>query len=394
LKKIIAVLIVALTFAGIIFASDEIPNNDENIAQEDSSVNQESDELYEEPNYTTETLKANVLEAGNTYNIYDEDLRQELKYQDIKVRITDKKFNGTVLNIKYDMSYYFDASLSSDPLKKGDDVLISLYIENGKIVDQNILGVNRQNHFIYIAIIFIIGIIAIGGLKGVKALIGLVITLTVVFFIMIPQLYKGSNPMLVTVFSSIFVITSTFLIIGGFSKKTLGAIIGTSCGIIVAGIIALFFGKLMLLSGIGEEALMLSAVDNSAKFSFKGLMFAGIIIGALGACMDIGMSIASAIENLKRENPEMTVGKLIKSGMNIGRDSMATMVNTLILAYVGGSLTIILIYLGFDYKLFEVLNQESISKEILRAMAGSIGLICTIPFTTIITALLMGKRDE
>jgi uncharacterized membrane protein len=394
LKKIIAVLIVALTFAGIIFASDEIPNNDENIAQEDSSVSQESDGLYEEPNYTTETLKANVLEAGNTYNIYDEDLRQELKYQDIKVRITDNKFNGTVLNIKYDMSYYFDASLSSDPLKKGDDVLISLYIENGKIVDQNILGVNRQNHFIYIAIIFIIGIIAIGGLKGVKALIGLVITLTAVFFVMIPQLYKGSNPMLVTVFSSIFVITSTFLIIGGFSKKTLGAIIGTSCGIIVAGIIALLFGKLMLLSGIGEEALMLSAVDNSAKFSFKGLMFAGIIIGALGACMDIGMSIASAIENLKRENPEMTVGKLIKSGMNIGRDSMATMVNTLILAYVGGSLTIILIYLGFDYKLFEVLNQESISKEILRAMAGSIGLICTIPFTTIASALLMGKRDE
>jgi uncharacterized membrane protein len=393
LKKLFAVLIIILIISGITYGASEeaLIEESSNEIQEQISDNQEYEEPYADPNYSYETLKAKVIEANEPY---DEYMGIDLKYQDLKVRITDKKYNGTVLSIKYDLSYYLDASLTSDPLKVNDDVLVVLAIEGNKIVNQNILGVNRQNHFIYIAIIFVIGIIAIGGIKGIKALIGLVITLIVIFFIMIPQIYKGNDPMLVTVLSSVFIIISTFIIIGGINKKTLGAIIGTSCGIIIAGLISIIFSKLMLLSGIGEESLMLTTLDSGAKLNFKGIMFAGIVIGALGACMNIGMSIASSIEELKRVNPEMTVGQLIKSGMNIGRDSMATMINTLILAYIGGSLTIVFIYLGLDYKLFEVLNQESISEEILRAMAGSIGLICTIPLTTVASALLMEKRSR
>ena len=120
--------------------------------------------------------------------------------------------------------------------------------------------------------------------------------------------------------------------------------------------------------------------------------FGGIIIGALGACMDVSMSIASALNELKEESPNITIGKMIKAGMNIGRDMMGTMTNTLILAYTGGSLILIMIFMSVNLQLYEIVNQEMMLEELLRSIAGSFGLVATIPFTTVVTSLLMGRR--
>lgn len=411
MRKIILVsLAIILILTGITLATDNIDINEDsgqeiiNESSTDSEADEYNDAVPDEDinnqeqsipqDYSNITLKAKVIEAGKPYEEHDEYMGIDLKYQDVKVKITDKKYNGTVLNVKYNLSLYLDANLVSDPLTVNTEVLVFISIEDGKIVDQNIIGINKYNQMIAIGIIFTIGVIAIGGFRGIKALIGLTITMSAIFFVMIPLIFSGKDPMLVTVLTAICVTILTFIIVGGFSKKTVGAILGTSCGILVAGIISVIFGKAMMLSGMGEESLILSTVENGSRFNFKGLMLSGIIIGALGACMDIGMSISSSIEELKRENPDMTMGRLFKSGMNIGRDAIGTMVNTLILAYVGGSLTIILIYLGFNFKLIEVLNQESISEEILRSMAGSIGLIFTIPFTALVSSALMGKRNN
>ena len=159
---------------------------------------------------------------------------------------------------------------------------------------------------------------------------------------------KGTNPLFISTIISIIITVISLVIIAGFNKKALAAMIGTSCGIIIAGLFAIIFGNLMQLSGVCEDARLLVSVMDASVIDFKGILFAGIIIGALGACMDVSMSIASALYELKRESPDITLVKMIKAGMNIGRDMMGTMTNTLILAYTGGSIITIMIFMGAD----------------------------------------------
>ncbi|MBR2430963.1 YibE/F family protein [bacterium] len=252
---------------------------------------------------------------------------------------------------------------------------------------------DKTNLIIIIIAIYAVAIILIGGLNGVKALVGLITTIVAIFTYMIPAIYDGENAMFVTIVTSIAVTIITFLVVSGFKKKTFAAIVGTISGILVASLFASVFGNLMKLTGICDETMMLTTLENASKFNFKNIMFAGIVIGALGACMDVGMSIASALSEMREEIPDISVKRLIKAGMNIGKDVMGTMTNTLILAYVGSAMTIILLFMGFDFKMYDIINQEMIAEEVLRAIAGSFGLVCTIPLTAIISGVIMGNKD-
>jgi len=159
--------------------------------------------------------------------------------------------------------------------------------------------------------------------------------------------------------------------------------------VLVAGGIAFFVGSLASLTGLGdEEAQMLMYIPQQVNFDFKGILFAGIIIGALGAVMDVGMSIASSMREVEAAKPEITTKDLIRSGMNVGRDIMGTMSNTLILAYTGGSLQLMLLFMAHDFSLTEVINWDMIASEVVRALAGSIGLIFTIPLTAMVAGTI------
>ncbi len=184
------------------------------------------------------------------------------------------------------------------------------------------------------------------------------------------------------------VILGTFIIIGGFSKKITTAAIGTLGGVVSAGGMALIFNNLAKMTGGCEDAIQLSINMTSINFDFRDLLFAGIIVSALGACMDVGMSIASSLDEIKMKNPEITWQELFKSGMNIGRDVIGTMTNTLILAYVGGSLTLILLFMACNMNVMEILNKETIAEEVISAIAGSMGVIYTVPITSFIYSIL------
>ena len=235
----------------------------------------------------------------------------------------------------------------------------------------------------------------IGGTKGIKSLISLIVTIIGIFYVLVPGIMNGKNPLTITVLISMASIIVTFLIIAGFNRKSYAAMLGTIGGVVVSGVFALIFGNLMNMTGMCEETGLLAGLSDAAKtFDFRGILFSGIIIGALGACMDVGMSIASALQELKSEKPEITIKGLIKSGMNIGKDMIGTMTNTLILAYTGGALVTILIFAVGNLDIYEVLNKEIITEEILRAIAGSIGLICTIPLTTLASGVLIGNERK
>ena len=170
------------------------------------------------------------------------------------------------------------------------------------------------------------------------------------------------------------------------------AAIGTLGGVVSAGLMALIFNNIAKMSGACEDAIQLSINMSTINFDFRDLLFAGIIVSALGACMDVGMSIASSLDEIKMKNPDITWIELLKSGMNIGRDVIGTMTNTLILAYVGGSLTLILLFMACDMNIIEILNKETIAEQIVSAIAGSMGVVYTVPITSFIYAIL--NRDK
>jgi len=278
-------------------------------------------------------------------------------------------------------------------ISKGDEVFVTFELgEAGEITAAYVYEIVRQKYVAWMVAIFISLLALIGGIKGLKSILALLLTGFAVVKVLLPLVLRGYNPILVAVGVGAAVTAVTLLIISGVSKKTLSAIIGTTGGIITAGLLAFAFGSLAKLTGLSEhETQMLMYIPQGVAFDFRGMLFAGIIIGALGAVMDVGMSIASAMYEIESTKPDIDGRDLMRSGMNVGRDLMGTMSNTLILAYTGGALQLMLLFTAYQVPFLEIVNMDMIAAEIIRALAGSIGLICTIPLTVIVAGTI-GRR--
>lgn len=410
LKKIAVFFICLICISTVAFATEESVQEitydyiyDDSNVSVDVSGGYTNDLIYnenydytmgydEEDNFQTMSLEGRVISASEAFehdNGYVKSMAQKLK-----VEIIDSSHTGEIYEIIYYLEDDYNTKLPMyDKLKVNDKVYVYANFENDILVgDAFIQYYDKTNWIVLLAIVFAGAILLIGGTKGIKALVGLVITIGLVFCVLIPGILEGKNPIALTILVSCLTIFVTFLIVSGVHKKTFAAICGTAAGVVAAGLIGFVFSNLMLLGGINEDARMLSVSveDGQEMYDFKGIMLAGIMISALGACMDVGMSIASSLSELKTENPDMTTSKLIKSGMNIGKDVMGTMTNTLILAYVGSAMLCILLYTVNNFNLSTVLNQEDIAMEVLKSLAGSIGLVCTVPLTAIISGLIMG----
>lgn len=396
MKKIFFLLVFVLGICNVVYATD-LNEEDDIIPYEEiqEEYTYEMDNDMDISNLKYMYLRGTVEEVGEIFEEKNE--YYTFSYQDVKVHIKDKGYNTTKI-IRHSLSFYTGIEEMSKPLKIGDKVLVHATVTpDGKIQDTAISERDNTNFLILILVIYSLAIVIIGGEKGLKALISLIITVLAIFYIILPKLISGVNPLGITTLVAVLITIIVLLIISGFNKKALAAILGTTGGILIAGIFAIIFGNLMGLSGISEEAGTLSqqvmyGTGESVKYDFKGLLYAGIIIGALGACMDVSMSIASALHELKEENHEISIKRMISAGMNIGKDMMGTMTNTLILAYMGCSMVLVMLLTVTGDDLRHILNSEMILEEVLSAIAGSFGLVTTIPFTTLVTSLLMGKR--
>lgn len=312
--------------------------------------------------------------------------------QEVTIEVLKGEYEAEEFTTNYVLSYDIDGKIKAYELEVGDKVNIQITEdENGNVTAT--IAEPIRNHYIMIMFgLFLISILLVGGKQGIKAIIGLLITIFAVYFILIKGIYIGKNAILMTIATSAVIILLTFVIIGGFSKKILTAALGTLGGVISSGIVAVIFSHLAKLSGACEDAIQLSMNMTIINFNFRDLIFAGIVISALGACMDVGMSIASSLDEIKNKTKDISWKELFKSGMNIGKDVIGTMTNTLILAYVGGSLTLILLFLACNMGMTEVLNKETIAEEVISAIAGSMGVVFTVPITAIIYSILNRKK--
>ena len=311
--------------------------------------------------------------------------------QNIRVQITEGPYSGEQHVFKNYVSRLYNTVV-----KKGTDIIVGAYLEDGEIMDLTTNTYKRSHVIAILAIIFFVLVAWIGKLKGVKSIVSLLFTGTCVIFLMLPLMLNGMNPVLA---ATIIVFLSTFVTLGlvsGINKKTLAAIIGTLSGVLIATLIAYLFGNWSHLSGgTMQDTEALLYVSETSKLQIKGLMLAAILIASLGAVMDVAMSISSSLFELISVNEQLTFKELVRSGMNVGTDMIGTMTNTLILALAGGSLTTMILIFTASISEKQLVNLDVLGTELIQGLSGSIGIVITVPITVVVTAYLckMKKVD-
>ncbi len=335
---------------------------------------------------------------GIVLDVLSEELDMEIgaglisDQQLLEIEITSGPFRGQVFtteNVTSDNPAY-DLWLS-----KGDKVLLYIEALDGKLINGYVMDFARDTVLYLLIALFILSLLVIGRMQGFKAVFTLGFTLLFIAKFMLPMLFKGYNPVLLALLTGVVVTAFTLLIIGGVTKKSFAAIIGTGGGLLIAAVISIIVGKVTNLRGLsGEEAQMLLYIPQEIQFDFQGLLFAGIMIGALGAVMDVSISIASAMEEIRTVAQRLSFKELFKSGMNVGKDVMGTMSNTLILAYTGTSIPLLLLMMAYEQPFIKLINMDFLATELVRALSGSIGLILAIPITAFVAAILMRPKAK
>lgn len=287
---------------------------------------------------------------------------------------------------------FIDNMLMGNPaydinLKKDDKVILHAEQANGG-VNFFIADRYRAGALYFLAGLFFLLLLLVGRKKGFSSLISILITLGLIFLVLTPLILRGVNPILATVLVCVLASVIAIYLVGGVNAKSSGAILGTVLSLSIAGLLSIIVIKMACLTGFSSEESMFlfSAHPN---LNFVGVLASSMIIGALGAVMDIGMSISSTVNEISLSNSDMGVKELFKSGMNVGQDIIGTMSNTLILAYLGGALALVLLSSNIDLQKFFNLNQ--VATEISSALIGSIAIVLCVPITAIISAFLVRK---
>ena len=283
-------------------------------------------------------------------------------------------------------------SLYRMDLNPGDEVVIVTEKVDGRL-DVGIDEYYRAPTLLFFIALVAILLVLIGRWQGLVSFLALAITILLVFGGLANLLLLSYSPLPMAIIFSAIITFITLALIGGFTKKTLTATLGTVGGVSAAGFFAYLATVTMHLSGVtGHEAIYLQTL--SLSLDFRGLLLCAIIIGALGAVMDICMSLATSLEELSKADKTTTYKSLFHSGMKMGSDLLGTMTNTLVLAYAGSSLTLILLLSAqrAEFPLARLLNMEFITVEIVRSLAGLFGMACAIPISAAVGAYLYGQH--
>ena len=280
------------------------------------------------------------------------------------------------------------------PLETGDRVTVGLSTYADGTVRCYVHEYDRSGALILMLAAFVLVTVLVGGKVGAKSLVSLGLTVAALIWILLPLLLKGWPTVPTTFLVAVLVTVASFTILGGVDKKTVCACIGTLAGIGLATLFGMAAQALLRMDGYRQEyaeALLQLRQTGEHMIGITGLVTAGVIISALGAVMDVAMSISSAVQELKRVNRHLTSRELLRSGMNIGRDMVGTMTNTLILAILGSGLTLIVYIYSLGLQPWQLLSSAYMSLEAISAIASSAGVMLAVPVTAAVCAAVFGK---
>lgn len=362
---IISAVCCVLIFAGHMFFDFEIisyTNYDFAKAKVTEIVSVEETEIMEGYINTTVTINATIISGD---------------YQGQSVTVTQTK----------------DAYIpTSTEVAVGNEIII-LNMNGSEDPSWQFSSLSRTNYLIILVLIFFAFIILIGRSKGVTTVLSLIFTFGSIFLVFIPSILWGANIYIATSCLTIFIILASLCLINGFNKKTLCAVIGNIGGIVLAGVFAIAINQVLNITGILSVDYISLVLLETVSIDLQAIIWSAILIGSLGAVMDVSMTISSAMNEVAKEMNSRSFGKLFVAGMNIGRDAIGTMTNTLILAYVGSSLATILLYFTANSNLLYLMNMELIVVEVVQAVVGSMGILLCVPITVVFSAFIFGQKE-
>ena len=341
--------------------------------------------------YVTDTLhyeQGIVVEISDSELHYDEELKIYLGTQNLKVKMTEGNEKGTVIEV-------------TNYLTKTHNVLakqnMSLIInaDRPEQVEPYYTVYNYDRRFALIACVAVLfaAIFCIGGGKGVRAVCGLMYSLFVIVGFLLPAVFSGWSPIWTGILTAVLSTAVTLLLLNGQSKKTLAAILATTIGMIFALIFFKIMSALVHIDGFSSaEAEGLILINEGTGLQIKDVLFAGVLISSLGAIMDVGMSIVSALYEVYFHNPDLTEKEIFKSGIEIGKDMIGTMTNTLILAFTGSAFITLLVFISYQVQFNQLINSNYLCIEIAQGICGTFGIVLTIPAASAIMAGLLTRK--
>ena len=308
--------------------------------------------------------------------------------QKVRVKMLTGARKGDELDITSSSGYLFGAAC-----KVGMKVIVMQSVA-GETTIASVYTQDREWVIYIFALLYLLALCIIGGKQGIKGCLGLVFTFFCVIFVYLPLVYLRFSPFWAAVFICFLTTLVTMYLIGGPTKKTCAATLGTLAGVVLAGLSAWCFSKASGISGYNVSDIeTLMTLWNTNRIQVGGLLFSGLLISCLGATMDVAMSISSAIDEIYKQNASLSRKELFKAGMRVGRDMMGTDSNTLILAFAGSSVSTLLLDYAYDLPYQQIINSNNIGIAIMQGLAGSFGIVLSVPLTVLICAVLFHKHE-
>lgn len=328
--------------------------------------------------------------SDDAFPDYDNAEGRRVGTQELEIQIQTGAHKNEVMSLTNYMSALFNVDL-----KKGDSIIVRIMTDEDGAYYASLFNYNRGRVLGVFVLLFFVLLAVLGGKKGLGALLGLLFTLGCIWLILIPCLIRGIPAVLVTVGIIAVTAAGALIFLNGFSEKTLCSVLGCVIGVVAAGGIAAAVGAATPMNGFNmseAENLLLYGADKGLKIS--GLLVCGVLISALGAVMDVALGIASAVWEIHDQNPALTARQLFRSGMHIGQDAMGTMANTLILAFAGSSLNMLILVQTYEIPFLQLINTDYICIEVIQSIAGAMGILLTVPIVAFISARLMAAQGK
>jgi len=337
----------------------------------------------------SETLKAQIKQIIEDGEI---DLGGTVqRYQVARVELLEGKYRGITMEMDYGKRQVLSNNIY---LKQGDTILVTVGSRPDGVLTVYFVDFIRVNSILWLTAVFAATILVISRWKGLRSLLSLVFSLMIIIGYIIPHILAGDDPLRVSISGSVVLLGLTLYVTYGWNLKTHAAVLSMIIVLLITGVLAGLFVFITRLTGSGDEnALFLLQMLNT-QINLRGLLLGGMIIGALGVLDDLVTTQASAVFELHLANETFGFRQLFQSAMRIGQDHVAATVNTLVLAYAGASLPMLLMFTLGRGNYGTLVNFEFVAEEIVRTLVGSLGLIAAVPLTTAIAILFALRADS
>ena len=314
-------------------------------------------------------------------------------YQTLRVKLIDGTQKGKFTIIENGK----DAQITKDQLvSKNQQIIVAKTIYPKGQITYSIYDYYRLNSLIIFIVIFFIAVLLIAGLKGLGSSLGMLVSLGIILLYIIPNILKGNDPLTITLIGSVFILSITTYLAHGVSKKTTVALVSTLTSLLLTAGFAIAAVKFNNITGLGNEDSFALSLGPTNVINIRGLFLSGVIISTLGALNDITTTQSATILELKIANPKLKFMALFEKGLIIGKEHIASLVNTLILAYVGSSFAvfIFLVLNPAHLPYWVIFNNEIVSDEIIKIITGSIGLLLSVPIVTLLASYIFSKTKN